>query len=223
MKTHLNLLPWRCRRTQLLWLRLRQWLWPCCIAAAAGVICLAAQASRYAAARQRLEEQEREYLPLESLDSQIAALKGRVQQQTREIEAIRQLEGSRPALTLLGLVSQCARDCQGQLQVESLSFQAASPRAKGAASAPQTANEPSKAPAKTLGPAAKTADKEPPEPEADSTLVTIRGVALDNLSAARFIAALRQTKAFRRVDLKSTKEQPMGATRVCSWMVECGY
>jgi hypothetical protein len=35
--------------------------------------------------------------------------------------------------------------------------------------------------------------------------------------------ALRQTKAFRRVDLKSTQEQPYGAKRVCSYLVECGY
>jgi Tfp pilus assembly protein PilN len=223
MKTHLNLLPWRCRRTQLLWLRFRQWLWPCCLAAATIAVCLIAQASRYAAARQRLDEQEREYLPLETLDSQIAAMKGRIQQQSREIEAVRRLEGSRPTLTLLGLVSQCARDCQGQLQVETLSFQAAGQKAKGAASSPQAANVPSKAALQTPGPPATTAAKEPAEPEADSTVVTIKGVALDNLSAARFVAALRQTKAFRRVDLKSTKEQPMGATRVCSWMVECGY
>ncbi len=223
MKTHLNLLPWRCRRTQIIWLRFRQWLWPCCIAAAAIVVCLAAQASRYAAARQRLEELDREHLPLESLDAQVAALQGRIQLQSREIDAVRQLEGSRPTLTLLGLVSQCARDCQGQLQVETLSFQAATQRAKAAAHWPQAANEPSKTTSKAPGQPAKTAAKEPAEPEGDSTLVTIKGVALDNLSVARFIAALRQTKAFRRVDLKSTKEQPMGACRVCSWLVECGY
>jgi Tfp pilus assembly protein PilN len=223
MKTHLNLLPWRCRRTQILSLRLRQWLWPCCTAAAAIAVCLVAQASRYAAARQRVEELQRDYLPLETLDSQIAALTGRIERQAREIAAVRQLEGARPALTLLGLVSQCARECQGQLQVESLSFQAAGPRTKGGPKPSQAAGEPLKTASKAPGPPAKTAAKETAEREAESTLVTIKGVALENLSVARFIAALRQTKAFCRVDLKSTKDQPMGATRVCSWLVECGY
>jgi hypothetical protein len=211
-----------------LWLRFKQWLWPCCASAAAVVVFLAAEASQYVAARQRLDELQREHLPLESLDAQVAALRARIDRQTREIEVVRRLEGCRPPLALLGLVGQSARDCQGQLQIESLAFHPVQ-RAKTAdpsGEAARTTGHPSGTPKAGVPPAkpgGKTETKPPAESDGDSALVTIKGVALDNLSVARFVAALRQTKALRRVELKSTKEQPLGACRVCSWMIECGY
>ncbi len=214
MKNYVNLLPWRCRRTQIIRLRFRQWLWPCGVTAAAIAIFFAAQLSRCLAARQRLDQFEREYLPLESLTAEIAASRGRLNEQSREVEVARRMESPRPPLTLLGLVSQTARDCQGQLQVDSLSLQTAGGRPKPAA------GEPAKA---APGERTKTAAKETAETDGDSTVVAIKGIALDNLAVARFVAALRQTKAFRRVELKSTKEQPLGACRVCSWLIECGY
>jgi len=229
MKTSLNLLPWRCRRTQLFGLRLKQWLWPCCFSAAVVMVFLAVEASRYVAARQRLEELQRQHLPLESVDAQVAALRGKIDQQSRAIDVIRQLEGSRPPLTLLALVSQSARDCQGQLQVDNLSVHPIEPTKKGADAAGEQAKtaanpgSPPKPVANPASPGAKTEGKPPAEPDVDSALVTIKGIAMDNLSVARLVATLRQTKAMRRVELKSTKDQPLGACRVCAWLIECGY
>jgi hypothetical protein len=214
MKNHVNLLPWRCRRTQIIRLRFRQWLWPCGITAAAIAIFFVVQLSRCLAARQRLDQVEREYFPLESLTEEIAASRGRLDERSREVEIVRRMENPRPPLTLLGLVSQTARDCQGQLHVESLSLQAAREQPK------TTAGEPAKTAA---GERTKATAKEAAETNGDSTVVAIKGIALDNLAVARFVAALRQTKAFRRVELKSTKEQPLGACRICSWLIECGY
>jgi hypothetical protein len=135
---------------------------------------------------------------MESLAAQIAALEGRLAELSRELGVIARLESPRPPLTLLGLVSRSARDCQGRLQVDHLSL--------------RSANE-----------GAKTAAKPSALPDGDSLVVTIKGIAMDNPTVARFAAALQQTKAFRRVELKSTKEQPLGASRVCAYLVECGY
>ncbi len=218
MKTSLNLLPWRCRQTQLLRLRWKQWRWPCCLTAAAVAVLFVIETSRYVAARQRLDELQRQHLPLETLESQLATLRDQIGRQSRELEAVRRLEGAQPPLTLLGMVSRSARDCQGQLRVDTLSLHPAhgAKAVAGTSSQPKTAVKPASNETKAEAKPAAEAD-------GDAALVTIKGIALDNLAVARFVAALRQTKAFRRVELKSTKEQPLGACRVCSYLVECGY
>jgi Tfp pilus assembly protein PilN len=197
MKKFVNLLPWKCRRMQIIRLRALQWSMPCAIAAAAVGLLGAAEWSRYRAAETRVEELEQNYAPVVSLGAQIKTQRTRVDELAGHAARVGQLETSRPTLTLLGLVSQSARECEGTLHVDTLSIQPAGDPAKKAA---------------------KTAS------DADSgTVVAVKGIAADNLAVTRFVAALRQTKAFRRVDLKSTQEQPYGANRACSYLVECGY
>lgn len=198
MKTHVNLLPWRSRRTQIIRSRVRQWVLPWCVAVTGVALLFAVQLFRHHAVRQKVGQLKEQYAPIEALAAEIKTLHTRLAEVSGQAKAIAKLEGSRPALTLLGFVSQSAGDCRGQLHVENLSLQTAVEKVK-------------------------SGDKTAVASDAGAMLVTIKGVAVDNLSVARFVSALGKTKSFDRVELKSSKEQPLGTLRVCSYLIECGY
>ncbi len=199
MKNSVNLLPWKCRRMQAIRLRVLQWSAPCAIAAAAVGLLGAAEWSRYRTAEARLEHLERDHAPVAAMGEQIKKQQAKVEEVSQRAARVAGLDNPRPALTLLGLVSQSARDCQGKLHVESLSVQ-------------------------PCGESAKKSDKAAAKPESGATaVVAIQGIATDNLAVSQFVLALHRSKAFQRVDLKSTQEQPLGGARVCSYLIECGY
>jgi len=198
MKNSVNLLPWKCRRMQVIRLRVMQWSMPCAIAAAAVGLLGVAEWSRYRAAEARVERLEQEYVPVAAMGQEIKKQRARLDELAGDAARVGGLANPRPTLTLLGLVSQSARDCEGKLHVDSVSVQPSGESAKKAA---------------------KTASA----PDSGTAVVAIKGIAADNLAVTKFVLALRQTKAFQRVDLKSTQEQPYGANRACSYLVECGY
>jgi len=198
MKNSVNLLPWKCCRMQVIRLRVLQWSIPCAIAAAAVGLLGVVEWGRYRAAEARVEQLEQDYVPVASFGEQIKKQQQRLEELSGHAARVAALENPRPTLTLLALVSQSARECQGKLHVEALSLQPS-------------------------GDSAKKAGKAASQPDPGAAVVAIKGIAADNLAVARFVVALRQTKAFQRVDLKSTQEQPYGATRACSYLVECGY
>jgi Fimbrial assembly protein (PilN) len=198
MKTHLNLLPWKCQRGQMIRLRLARWsiLWG---AAAGALVILGLLAwNRSQASQRQLERLEWEYAPVARLHNEIKTLRGRLEGLDRQEAALALLETPRPALTLLGFVSQSTRECEGRLRVEHLALQ-------------------------TTEEAARTAAKTPVEKAPGPSAVTIRGTAADNQAVARFVMALRETGAFDRVDLKSSEEKTIEERRVCSFSVECAY
>ena len=53
--------------------------------------------------------------------------------------------------------------------------------------------------------------------------VTLQGIGVNNLAVARFVVALRETKAFDRVELKSSAETGSADSPACSYLVECSY
>ena len=183
---------------QVIRLRLLQWSMPCAIAVVAVGVFGVIQWGRDRAAEARVEQLEQDHAPVVLMSEQIKKQKARAEELSGHAARVAGLGDPRPALTLLGLVSRSARECQGRLHVNALSLQ------------------PAGHPAKKDGNASS-------QPNSGAAMVAIKGIAADNLAVARFVVALRQTKAFQRVDLKSTQEQPYGAKRVCSYLVECGY
>ncbi len=209
MKRFVNLLPWKYRRRQLIRRRALQWaaLWAVLVPlGAAGV---GAGLLQQAEVRQQVADLEAQYAPVAELARQLAEGRKTLRQWQERRDAAAALEETRPALTLLGLVSRCARACDGRLRIEKLSLQ---PRQTSAA-----AESPKAPPPGRPGPQA------PRPASGPSATVTIQGQALDNLAVAQFVAHLRETRAFERVELKSTAEQPGGPTPVRSYLVECTY
>lgn len=199
MKTHLNLLPWNCRQTRVLRARLRQWSLPWGAALGAVLVVLVIQWNRCQAVRERMEQLETQYAPVENLREAIKGLRTKLGVLEQQDRLLAQLEPTRPALTLFGLISQSARECQGQLRVEQVLLQ---PPAEGEKNAKP--------------------ENQPPKPVLSAT-ATIKGIATDNLSVARFVVALRQTRAFERVDLKASEENQTDGRPFRSFTVECAY
>ena len=105
MTTSVNLLPWRCRKAQLIRLRLVRWsvAW----AAVGGLVAAVAAVEwdQCSASRDQAERLEHAYAPTNALLAEIKTLGRGVEQLRARETVVAQLEPSRPALTLLGLVS----------------------------------------------------------------------------------------------------------------------
>ncbi len=210
MKTYINLLPWRCRRNQLVRARLVQWstVWAVTGVATLGVVLLALAGHRADTAE--VEELEAEYAPIETLKAEVESLRSRVAQLGQQEAVLADLVNPRPALTLMGLVSRSVEQCEGRVRIEQLSL---CPVQEPTAAAPK---ENEKEPQGKKTPAAS--------PVAGASHVAIlKGIAADNLAAARFVLALRRTEAFDRVELKSSVEQPTGSEKACAYVIECAY
>jgi Tfp pilus assembly protein PilN len=203
MRTHLNLLPWKCRRSQTVRRRLRQWgvVWAA-VAILTGAGCWLSAIERRTV-QQAVGQLEQQVAPVETMRAQIASFREKLDRVRRREAVLVLLEDGRPPLALLGMVSRSARQCGGHLRVEQLTVRS---------------SEPAKAPA----PVPAKADATAKAPPSVSTAATIKGTAQDNLAVARFVLSLRQTQAFDRVELKSSAGQTGGA-RGCSYLVECAY
>lgn len=211
MKTHINLLPWKCRQSQTFRLRLFRWsfAWTAAALMVGGVYWI--KAEELATARAEADRLQDQYTPIETMRKEIAAARQRLDQWSKRQAIVAQLEDSRPPLALLALVSRSASQCAGRLRVEQLTVRTSEPATK-----PQE-NKPSE----------KTLQKNGQEVQAVGRVsvatATIKGTAGDNLAVARFVLALRQTDAFDRVELKSAAGHPVAGTKACSYLVECVY
>ena len=197
-------------------LRLRQWLLPWAAALGALGVLFFIQGSRYQAARARAEQLEEQCAPVDKLREEIRGLRERAGELTRRESILKPLEEPRPALTLLAMVSRSAEKCEGQLRVEKLVLR---PAGEAASAAPSVPAQPGPA----AGNAQAAARAPVPSRPASTSLVTITGAALDNLAVARFVASLRQTGAFDRVELKSSEDKAPASQHVCSYTIECAY
>ncbi len=208
MKTFVNLLSLEYRRKELLRRRLLQWslVWTLCAAAGVGLWWLAQ--SRYRASLGALEGAEQAYTPLEKLVRQTQAMQEELEQHSTKGTILSQLRDERPLLTVIGVVSQAARRCDGRLVVHDLSF--------------QRHNQPAQTRDKDK---AKGAEEEPEEKTAEVKApwasVTLKGEALDNLAVATFVVSLRDSGLFRRVELKSSVGNKSSKPELRSYVLEC--
>lgn len=196
MKTHVNLLPWKYRLVTAIRARAVQWSLVGLATAAvlAGAWLLKnSEHDALLATTGRLEERLR---PISRLGRETGALKAKLALISQKQQVLAELESNRPALTLLGLVGASAKKCAGEIRVERLSLKPLK-SSETAATGPSVAK----------GPMA----------------VTLQGIGVNNLAVARFVVALRETKAFDRVELKSSAETGSADSPACSYLVECSY
>lgn len=200
MKTSLNLLPLEFRRRQLLRRRLVQW------SLAWGgffFVLLAVGSSRYAAwksVERTMSGLELRCDPIRKLQSDVEQIQARLNELGARDSLVGRLHELRPAVVALGLVSTSAANCDGRVWLERFTML-------------QQTSEPSKA-------------KDQPESDAGPRTVgtlALQGAAVDNLEIARFAAALRDTKAFNRVELKSSLGTATADTTSRSYVVECAF
>ena len=207
MKDHVNLLPFKYRRRELLRRRLLQWslVWIACTTVAAG-FCWS-EYSRYRRSQAAMEAAARAYLPLETLIRQRDASRSQLRRLHAKGTILGHLREERPVLALMGVASESARKCNGRLVVRDLLLQRRDTAAK------------------TDPPKAAKPQKKRRQPLAERTLpwatVTFQGDALDNLAIATFAAGLRDSGLFRRVELKSSLSKKSAEAALHAFVVQC--
>jgi hypothetical protein len=195
MKTHLNLLPWTCRRNALMRTRALRWTAVWIGVAALTFTVFGFRMMRYRAAAVELGRLQEDNAPLEQIRGRIAESRTRLSALSAQEVILARLATPRPALTLLALVSRSVGECDGLVQVEQLAL-------------------------RTVEEGEKAGEKARP---GGRTTVVIKGIALDNMAASRFVMALRNSKSFDRVELKSSIEEASSQRKACAYLVECGY
>lgn len=207
MKSSLNLLPFEYRVRELVRRRLLQWslVWVACAVTAFGVWWL--KQSRCRAAGQALEAAERSYLPLERLIRESETMRTELEQLHAKGTVLGRLLDERPVLTLIGLTSQSARQCNGRLVVRNMLF------------------ERREEPLDIDDRKAKTRQNDKSESATEKTetwaLVTLKGEAADNVAVAQFVVSLRDSGLFRRVELKSSVGKSSADEKLRSYLVVC--
>lgn len=217
MKTSLNLLPLEHRVRETARRRFVQWClaWAVCAAAAVGVWWLKHERCR--ALRQRLQVAERNYAPLEKLLGESEAMRSELDGLHAKGTILGKLLDDKPALTLIGAVSQSARRCNGRLVVQRLLFQ----RHERPDADPPTPRPGRQSPANRAA-----VSQAKPTTSAAETLepwgaVTIEGQARDNVAVATFVVSLRESGLFRRVELKSSVGKGSSDEELRAYQLEC--
>ena len=187
MKNHLNLLPMNYRRKQLLIRRGQQWLviWVGALVAAGGLYW--AQYTQNNRARSRLESLRREYAPVKQMADEVDMLRTKIVELRNRESIVLSLADEQSMLTLIGLLSRAAKQCEGQLCVQRLQLNR---RQEG-------------------GPHVK--------------VLQLEGIATTNHLVAQFAAALRDTEAFQRVELKSSGRRVVENAEDQAYSLECVF
>lgn len=208
MKRHLNLLPWECQRRTLLRQRLRNWSFAWGLI---GVLCAALYSSewvRLSRSRHELGESQRRAAGIQAIEQQNGKLKQEVTRLQGDIDKFGHLKNERIGIHLLGAVSQSWNVCGGKIQVRKMALReiyVADTVSPDKAGKPAPAN-----PAK-------------PPPTRKVQTLSLSGVAAHNLAVSQFVAALRDTGAFVRVDLKSSKGNDDRQVNSHAYQVECVF
>ena len=199
MKSSLNLLPYTLRRRQIVRLRFRQWcfIWAAAAAIASGIVYWTQYASCQSCLAD-LQMLERKYAPLKKMETELNSMRAQMDDlQKRETLAL-SLADDVPDLTLLGTISRAAYQSNGSVYVKQWILDRKT--------TPQRHD--------------KNSVVEAPK---RSGMLTLQGAGIDNLSVARFVAALRDSGVFDVVELKSTGMQATRNTEARGYLVECMF
>jgi len=197
MKTYLNLMPQGLQRRELIRARVRQWSIVWVVAGALAVTVGSIQWTRLGSARSRVLGLQKEYAPVETLQKDNTSIRSQIEELQQREKITLEIADERPVLTLLGSVSRAARECEGNVCVQKLSLKPA--RAAGGSRRLNSA-----------------------ETDVQRRL-TLNGLGVDNLSVARFVAALRDTGVFSQVDLKSTEATTVNTVQARTYHLECTF
>ena len=206
MKRHLNLLPSSCQRRTLLRRRLRTWTVGWAILGTIGIVLYGTEWVRLSRAQQDLAEAQRRATSVQAIDQQNGKLKREVARLQEDVDKFGHLKNERLGIHLLGAVSQSWNVCGGKIQVQKMALRE---------SFVQENATTDKAPK----PAPVTPAK--PVPLQKVQRLSLTGIAVNNLAVSQFVAALRDSGAFVRVDLKSSKGKDEREANSHVYQVEC--
>lgn len=195
MKRHLNLIPPGIQVRQSLWDLCRIWLM--FVGMLAVILALATwnQWRLYQTIAQRHARLEESRQMVKETLAEVSSLRQQLET-TRQQEAVAlSLAEERPVVTVLGLIGQSAQKTGAAVAVAKLTF---------------TSN--------VLSNAKATASQH------EGSLLQLHGIGAGHLPVAQFVAAMRESALFERVDLKSSGEATMSpGTAGRSFIVECAY
>jgi hypothetical protein len=196
MKTSINLLPASYQRQLVIRRRAYQW------GVVLGVGLLIGAAVRWRDVRenqaiaQRLDLLTREHQPTQIMLKQLVDMRRELGELQQLAHIAQELEYQRPALSLLGILSDIGEKADGKLRVTRLELaglQQPSPTSK--------------------------AD----QPNAGSSGVTLTGVSLDNPSIAKLVTGLDESGFFARTILVKSKELGEESNSLREYEVRCEF
>lgn len=203
MKRYLNLLPDLWLRQMLVRRRLKQWSVVWGLSALMACALWTLEYRSVSTAQRAVGGQERASGPLRAVQIQNVRLRERANQWQSRNTLVTQLERDQQVFRLIGVVSRSSAKCEGRIQVQKLVF------------------------SRTLKPVAPSPDKSPkipaPASPAEVVVMSLDGVAADNLSISQFVVTLRDTGMFSRVDLKSTALGASQTPTARSYLIECTF
>ena len=186
MSRHLNLLPWGLQCQMLRNQRLRQWATVWLVIATLGVIVSALQWGRLTHAEQEYQSWERRAEGVQKIQLASQILRQKIARQQERLSKYGHLENEKLGFQLLGTLSQSASACNGKIQVQKMTFKTN-----------QVAVE---VPGKPGTPASTA-----PVKFRDVRILTLAGVASNNLAVAQLVSALRDSGAFDSVELRTSQ------------------
>lgn len=193
MSTYLNMLPQSYHRQWLLRRRLWQW------ASLWGLFLLIATAlfwvryQEHQVLTTRLRVLENDYAPIKQLQDRLISCRKELADVQHRETLALRLSDRRSMLTLLGLVTRAAHSCEGQVSIHQFVLGAKKRGIRNCAG------------------------------ESMRRTLTLEGLGVNNLSIARFAAALRMSNAFCQVQLKSTAQKRIGSVSARSYSLECTF
>lgn len=197
-KNYANLLPEDYRRRRLVRRRLLQWIMISLVVVVGCVSTLIVRGGQLSRLQRAVAERRRVYAPTKTMLAEIPRMEYEMQELSRRDGMVAKLRDPRPPLTAIGMVSQSAARCKGGVRVLQLIVER-----------PETTPPP--------------LDGDAAEDKVKSGLITIQGTGADNPAVAQFVASLRRTQAFRRVDLKSSVRGRFALSDVQRFVVECEF
>ena len=194
MQTYVNLLPTRTAVATLLLRRVRQWSFVALSALSLVVVGSIVEWKRVESIQVRLKQLENQAGPLPTLEREVDHMQQQLDQCNARATLAAQLVDDRSMLSLIGLVSRAAHESAGKVCVRQLSVETVS--ASGQRGLGVTGN-------------------------VSLRKLQLEGLGEDNLSVARFVAALRESRAFHEVQLKASESTQKNDRKFRNYQLEC--
>ncbi len=204
MKQYLNLIPWKVRCRILLRRHIRQWTIRWILLLCVGLSLYGWNRHQLSASHRELAAWHRRAATVQIIDAQNAELARQIATLKTRLARYGHLESEQIGFQLLGTISQSTELIDGTIQIKKLTF-----------TQTQVVDTP---PEKTT-----PADATKPPKMRDVRTVTLDGIATNNLALAQFVAFLRDSGAFRTVDLKSSQGSKTSAGASRTYQVECTF
>ena len=194
MQTYVNLLPTRTAVTALLLRRVRQWSFVALSALFLVVVGSILEWKRIESIQAKLKRLENQVAPLPILQREVDHMQQQLDQCNARATLAAQLVDDRSMLSLIGLVSRAANESAGKVCVRQLSV--------------ETVSAPGR---RDPGAAGNVSLRK----------LQLEGLGEDNLSVARFVAALRGSRVFYEVQLKASEWTQQDDRKFRNYELEC--